>query len=73
MVPTQAVIPTARNKQVILLRNDSALYSVVETGIRDSVFVQITSGVKPGDTVITTGLMAIRPNSKIKISRLVNR
>jgi len=73
MVPTQAVIPTARNKQVILLRNDSALYSVVETGIRDSVFVQITGGVKPGDTVITTGLMAIRPNSKIKISRLVNR
>jgi membrane fusion protein, multidrug efflux system len=73
MVPTQSVIPTARNKQVILVRNDSALYSVVETGIRDSVFVQITSGVKPGDTVVTTGLMAIRPNSKIKISKLVNR
>ncbi|HZI24272.1 MAG TPA: efflux RND transporter periplasmic adaptor subunit [Chryseolinea sp.] len=73
MVPTQAVIPTARNKQVIVIRNDSALYAVVETGIRDSVFVQITSGVKPGDTVVTTGLMAIRPNSKIKISRLVNR
>lgn len=73
LVPTQSVIPTARNKQVIVVRSDSAHYSVVETGIRDSVFVQITSGVKPGDTVVTTGLMAIRPNSKIKIARVTNR
>jgi membrane fusion protein (multidrug efflux system) len=73
MVPTQSVIPTARNKQVIVLRKDSALYSVVETGVRDSVFVHITSGVKVGDTVVTTGLMAIRPSTKIKIGRLINK
>lgn len=73
MVPTQSVIPTARNKQVIVARGDSASYSVVETGIRDSAFVHITSGVKAGDTVVTTGLMAIRPNSKIKITRVTNK
>lgn len=73
MVPTQSVIPTARNKQVIVARGDSALYSVVETGVRDSAFVHITSGVKAGDTVVTTGLMAIRPNSKIKITRVTNK
>jgi membrane fusion protein (multidrug efflux system) len=73
MVPTQSVIPTARNKQVIVVRGDSALYSVVETGIRDSAFVQVTSGVKRGDTVVTTGLMAIRPDSKIKVTRVTNK
>ncbi len=67
MIPTQSVIPQARNKQVILFRKDSANFTVVETGVRDSVFVQIVSGLKPGDTVVTTGLMAIRPNAKIKI------
>ena len=72
MVPTQVVIPQARNKQVILFRNDSVLFKVVETGIRDSSYIQITRGLHKGDTVITTGLMAIRPNSKIKISK-VNR
>jgi membrane fusion protein (multidrug efflux system) len=72
MVPTQVVIPQARNKQVILFRNDSALFKVVETGIRDSSYIQITTGLRKGDTVITTGLMAIRPNSKIKITK-VNR
>ncbi|GIL22783.1 MAG: MexH family multidrug efflux RND transporter periplasmic adaptor subunit [Bacteroidota bacterium] len=70
LIPSQAVLPQIRNKQVILLRKDSALFSIVETGIRDSVYVQVLSGIKPGDTVITTGLMAIRPNAKIKIGKL---
>src|SRR5688572_3259806 len=73
MVPTQSVIPTARNKQVVVVRGDSALYSVVETGIRDSAFVEVTSGVKKGDTVVTSGLMAIRPDSKIKVMRVTNK
>lgn len=73
MVPTQSVIPTARNKQVILVRGDSVHYSVVETGVRDSAFVHITRGLNVGDTVVTTGLMAIRPESKVKITRLTNK
>lgn len=72
MVPTQAVIPQARNKQVVVLRRDSAAFVIVETGIRDSAFVQITTGLKPGDTVVTSGLMAIRPNSKIKVGNVKN-
>lgn len=70
MIPTQAVIPQARNKQVILLKGDSVQFKVVETGIRDSSFVQITSGLEAGDTVITSGLMAIRPSARIKLARL---
>src|SRR5688572_6684490 len=73
MVPTQSVIPSARNKQVIVVRGDSAMYSVVETGMRDSAFVHIMSGVKAGDTVVTSGLMAIRPDSKIKVMRVTNK
>lgn len=70
LVPTQAVIPNIRNKQVVVFRKDSAQFAVVETGIRDSAYVQILNGLKVGDTVVTTGLMAIRPNSKLKITKL---
>ncbi len=70
LIPTQAVIPQARNKRVILLRKDSAVFQVVETGVRDSSYVQILRGIKPGDTVITTGLMAIRPGSKVKLATI---
>jgi membrane fusion protein (multidrug efflux system) len=69
MVPTQAVIPQARSKQILLLRKDSVKFLTVETGIRDSVFVQILKGLKQGDTIVTTGLMAIRPKSKLKITK----
>jgi membrane fusion protein (multidrug efflux system) len=70
LVPTQAVVPTARNKQVYLLRKDSVQFTVVETGIRDSAFVQVLKGLQAGDTVITTGLMAVRPNAKVKIAHV---
>ena len=72
LVPSQSVVPTARNKQVILLRKDSAVFTVVETGIRDSAFVQIVNGLKAGDTVITSGLMVIRPNAKVKVVRVAH-
>ena len=71
-VPSQAIIPNVRNKQVIVLRKDSVRFTVVETGIRDSAFVQILDGLQPGDTVITTGLMAIRPTTKVKIQRMIS-
>jgi membrane fusion protein (multidrug efflux system) len=72
LVPTQAVIPNIRDKQVIILRKDSALFTVVETGIRDSAFIQIVKGLNVGDTVITTGLMAIRPNAKVKVTKVTS-
>ena len=70
VIPTQAIIPQARNKRVILYRNGEAKFEIVSTGIRDSSFVQITEGLKAGDTVVTTGLLAIRPDSKIQLSKI---
>jgi membrane fusion protein (multidrug efflux system) len=41
---------------------------VVRTGIRDSSYVQILDGLKEGDTVITTALLAIKPESKVMLT-----
>ena len=70
LLPTQAIIPQARSKQVIVFHKDSAVFQIVETGVRDSSFVQILKGIKAGDTIITTGLMSIRPGSKVKLSSI---
>jgi membrane fusion protein (multidrug efflux system) len=40
IVPSQAVIPQARNKRVIVYKGGKADFAVVTTGIRDSSFVQ---------------------------------
>ena len=70
VVPTQAIIPQARNKKVLVYSNGQARSVVVETGIRDSSYVQIDSGLKVGDTVLTTGLLAVRPDSKVKLIKV---
>lgn len=70
LVPTQALISTALNKQIAVLKKDSVVFTVVETGVRDSAFVQITRGLKSGDTIVTTGLMVLKPNSKVKVVRV---
>jgi len=70
IVPTQAIIPQARNKRVIVYRGGVAKFEIVTTGIRDSSFVQITDGLNPGDTIVITGLLAIRPDSKIQLNKI---
>jgi membrane fusion protein (multidrug efflux system) len=70
MVPTQAIIPQARDKKVIVYRNGIANFNTVVTGTRDSARVEILSGLKVGDTIITTGLLQIKPDSKINLSTL---
>ena len=68
MIPTQSIIPQARDKKVVVYRGGSADFNTVTTGIRDSSKVEILSGLVIGDTIITTGLLSIKPGSKITIS-----
>jgi membrane fusion protein (multidrug efflux system) len=70
IVPTQAIIPQARNKQVIIYRNGTADFENVVTGIRDSSYVQILEGVKPGDTIVTTAMLSIQPKSPIHLTKV---
>jgi membrane fusion protein (multidrug efflux system) len=68
MIPTQAIIPEARDKKVITYNGGIASFKVVTTGTRDSAKVEILSGLTIGDTIITTGLLSINPGSKIILS-----
>lgn len=68
MIPTQAIIPEARDKKVIVYNGGKASFVTVETGARNEGKVEITKGLSIGDTIITTGLLAIRPGSSITIS-----
>lgn len=73
LVPTQAVLPQARGKKVILYKSGTAVFADVTTGVRDSARVQILDGLKPGDTVVVTGLLSVRPEGKIQIGKIVNK
>lgn len=70
MVPSQAILPQARGKKVIVYRGGAVSFQNVTTGIRDSAMVQITGGLAVGDTILTTGLLSIKPNSKVQLARV---
>ena len=70
MIPSQAIIPQARNKKVIVVRNGLASMEIVTIGNRDSAMVEITSGLKSGDTVLITGLLTTKPGSKVQLNKI---
>ncbi len=72
MIPSQAIVPQARGKQVVVYHNDEIAFVDVVTGTRDSAMVQITSGLKVGDTIIITGLMGLKPKGKVVLNSLKN-
>jgi membrane fusion protein (multidrug efflux system) len=70
MIPTQAIIPQERNKQVIVVRKGVAVFLTVKTGVRQAAELEVTDGLVIGDTVVTTGLQFIRPGAKVKFSKI---
>ncbi len=70
LVPSQAVLPQARGKKLIVYKDGIAKFVDIQTGIRDSANIEIISGVTPGDTIVTTGLLGLRPEAKIKLSKV---
>jgi membrane fusion protein (multidrug efflux system) len=72
LIPTQSILPQARGKKVILYKNGIAIFQDITTGVRNAEQVQITEGLNIGDTVVTTGLMNIRPEAKLTITKVVN-
>ncbi len=69
LIPNQAVIPQARNKQVIVNRNGKATFAIVKTGIRQANLIEITDGLQAGDTVAVTGMLFLRPNAPLAFSK----
>ena len=73
MVPSEAIIPQARGKKLISFNGGNAKFVDITTGVRDSAFVQVTQGIKVGDTVVITGLLSIRPGAKIQLGKIANK
>ena len=70
MVPTQAVIPQERSKQLIIAKNRKANFVTVITGVRNASSVEVVSGINPGDTVVTTGILFLRQSAALRFSKI---
>ncbi len=66
-VPAIAVISELGGKRVWVVEDGKAAPRTVETGVRTEQAVQITDGIAPGDSVITSGLQSIRAGQAVRV------
>ena len=70
MVPSQSLVPQARDKKVYVNRNGKADFITVQTGVRQAGMVEITDGLSVGDTIATTGILFLRPGANMTFSKI---
>jgi len=70
LIPTQAVIPKLKGHDVYVVRGGKAAQVEVQIGMRTEDKVQILSGLAPGDTVIITNILRLKPNADVKIEKV---
>jgi membrane fusion protein (multidrug efflux system) len=70
LIPTQSIIPGTRDKKVIVSRNGNGEFISVETGLRNKDKVQILKGILAGDTVLTSGLMFVKPGAELILTNV---
>lgn len=67
MIPTQALIPKLGGHDIFIVKDGVAKLVGVKVGTRTETEVQIFSELAPGDTVITTNILRLKPGAKVKI------
>lgn len=68
LVPTEALIPIQNGKKIFVMENGKAKEVEVETGARTDSEVRVLSGIKVGDTILTSGVMSLRNGAMVKVN-----
>lgn len=71
LVPANVVLPDSRSKQLSVVQGGVAKLIDVETGYRTSSSVEITKGLKVGDSIIVSGMLFVRQGSIVKVGKTV--
>jgi membrane fusion protein (multidrug efflux system) len=52
-------------------RDGKAEFITVSTGIRQAAFIEVLNGIYDGDTVVTTGIVFLKPKADLKFSKVI--
>ncbi len=70
LVPTQAIIMKERNKSVIICKGGKAVFVPIKTGVRQAGNIEVITGLNAGDTVVTTGVLFIKPDMELTFAKI---
>lgn len=69
LIPTEVVVPVQDGKVVYIAQNGKAKEVKIEALTRTDKSIVITSGLNPGDSLITTGMMSLKNDADIKVKQ----
>ncbi|MTI33233.1 efflux RND transporter periplasmic adaptor subunit [Xanthovirga aplysinae] len=72
LIPSEAVIPELGSHKVFVYRSGQVEEEEVNIGIRTKREIEILSGLKPGDTLITSGILQVRRGMKVEVLIITN-
>jgi membrane fusion protein (multidrug efflux system) len=67
MVPTECIVPDMKGQKIFVVQNGTSQPRPVQTGLRTKDKIEIIQGLNAGDSVITGGLLQIKPGSRVII------
>ncbi|MCK0159182.1 efflux RND transporter periplasmic adaptor subunit [Allomuricauda sp. F6463D] len=67
LVPSESLIPVQNGKRIFILENGKAKEIDVEIGTRTGQAVRVLTNLKPGDTILTYGVMALQNGSSVDV------
>lgn len=67
VIPTEAIIPVQDGKKVFIANKGMAKEVMVETTTRTDTSILVLSGLKVGDTVLTSGVMSLKDEAPIVV------
>jgi membrane fusion protein (multidrug efflux system) len=67
LLPTNAIMPGDKSDQVVLVKHGKAKMQDVKTGDRQNDQIAIVSGLAPGDSVVTNGVLFTQPGKPVKV------
>ncbi len=67
VIPSEAIIPVQNGKKVFISNVGKAKEVMVETATRTDASILVLSGLKAGDTLLTTGVMSLKEDDAVKV------
>lgn len=67
LIPTQSIVPVLKGQKVFVVKNGKADEVQVTTDYRTESLIEVTQGLQPGDSVVTTGLLSLKKGAEVKV------
>lgn len=72
MVPTNAIIPDANSKKIIVVKEGKGEMVKIKTGLRNANGVEVIEGLNAGDSIVVTGVLFVKSGKPVKVRSVKN-